>query len=303
MDKIDKEKFFMFYERWYEQMKCLPDKERLEVYDSICEYAFNHIVTDLVYYLECVMCNIRKQIDNNEEKHQKFLEKQHKNGLKGGRPRKNPQEPKKAMGYLENPQEPKKAINKNKNENKNKNKNEKDNNCIIKDYVSDETSDAASETEEKKALRSEEKGKKVFAKRIISFFNEKIKENNSAIKPVIVTTDKRISQINARAIQYDNAEEMMKTAIVKATQSQFLNGANNRNWIATFDWIFRPNNFPKILEGNYDNGNHNQQQANNGSIYDGGRAARRQEFINHVRERFAQPNTETEDIPEALRDI
>ena len=288
----------MFYERWYEQMKCLPDQERLKVYDSICEYAFNHIVTDLVYYLECVMCNIRKQIDNNEEKHQKFLEKQHKNGSKGGRPRKNPQEPKKAMGYLGNPQEPKKAINKN----ENKNETEKDNNCIIKDYVSDETSDETVEIERKKALRLEENKKRIFAKRIISFFNEQIKANNSAIKPVIVTTDKRISQLNARAVQYDNAEEMMKIVIIKATQSPFLNGLNNRNWIATFDWIFRPNNFPKILEGNYDNGNHNQQQ-NNGSFSDGGRAARRQEFINHIKQRFAQPDTETDDIPKALRDI
>lgn len=317
MDKIDKEKCFVFYQRWYEQMKRLPDKEKLLIYESICEYAFNHIITDLAYYLECVMDNIRKTIDDNEEKQNKFLEKQRLNGLRGGRPRlyRNPQEPKKPTGYLENPTKPnetQKSHNKNKEQeqeqriktkNKNKEQEKNNNNCIIKDYVSDETSDAASETEEKKALRSEEKGKKVFAKRIISFFNEQIKANNSAIKPVIVTTDKRISQINARAIQYDNAEEMMKTAIVKATQSQFLNGANNRNWIATFDWIFRPNNFPKILEGNYDNGNHNQQQANNGSIYDGGRAARRQEFINHVRERFAQPNTETEDIPEALRDL
>lgn len=292
----------MFYERWYEQMKCLPDKERLEVYDSICEYAFNHIVTDLVYYLECVMCNIRKQIDNNEDKYKSISEKR-RNAIKK-RWEQNTNEYKciqtNTNEYKQIQNDTNNTINKSKTKSKSKNK--KDNNCIIKDYVSDETSDAASEAEEKKALRSEEKEKRIFAKRIISFFNEQIKANNSAIKPVIVTTDRRISQINARAIQYDNAEEMMKTAIVKATQSTFLNGVNNRNWIATFDWIFRPNNFPKILEGNYDNGNHNQQQ-DNGSISDGGRAARRQEFINHLKQRFAQPNTETEDIPEALRDI
>lgn len=305
---MDKEKVFLFYERWYEQMKCLPDTERLKVYDSICEYAFNNIVTDLIYYLECVMSNIRKQIDFNEGRRKEISDKR-RNAIKSRWENTNEyksiQTNTKRYKRIQNDTNntiKEKIKDKTEKIKQIKDKTEKDNNCIIKDYVSDETSNAASETEEKKALRSEEKEKKVFAKRIISFFNEQIKANNSAIKPVIVTTDNRISQINARAIQYDNAEEMMKTAIVKATQSQFLNGANNRNWIATFDWIFRPNNFPKILEGNYDNGNHNKQQ-NNGSISDGGRAARRQEFINHLKQRFAQPNTETEDIPEALRDI
>ena len=313
---MDKEKCFVFYERWYEQMKRLPDHERLLIYESICEYAFNHVTTDLAYYLECVMDNIRKTIDDGEAKHKAFLEKQRLNGTKGGRPRiyNNPTKSKKPMGYLENPTKPnetQKSHNKNKEQEQElkqeqeqelKQEQERNNNCKIKDFVSNQEFDPASENEEKKVLRSEEKEKVRFAKRIISFFNEQIKENKSAIKPIILTTEKRISQLNARAVQYDNAEELLKTAIVKATQSQFLNGVNNRNWIATFDWIFRPNNFPKILEGNYDNGNHNQQQ-NNNSFSDGGRAARRQEFINHIKQRFAQPDTETDDIPKALRDI
>ena len=43
------------------------------------------------------------------------------------------------------------------------------------------------------------------------------------------------------------------TAIEKAKESDFLHGNNKRNWKATFDWFIRPNNFPKVLEGNYDN--------------------------------------------------
>lgn len=34
-------------------------------------------------------------------------------------------------------------------------------------------------------------------------------------------------------------------------QSSFLLGHNNQNWSCDFDWIFRPTNFIKILEGNY----------------------------------------------------
>ena len=41
--------------------------------------------------------------------------------------------------------------------------------------------------------------------------------------------------------------------IIKAAQSNFLNGGGGKGWIANFEWIFRPNNFPKVLDGYYDN--------------------------------------------------
>ena len=31
-----------------------------------------------------------------------------------------------------------------------------------------------------------------------------------------------------------------------------IKGQNNRNWTITFDWLIKPNNFIKVLEGNYD---------------------------------------------------
>ena len=41
-------------------------------------------------------------------------------------------------------------------------------------------------------------------------------------------------------------------AIEKVRQSSFLQGHNRKGWTATFDWFIRPNNFPKVLSGNYD---------------------------------------------------
>ncbi|RGB63579.1 MULTISPECIES: hypothetical protein [unclassified Amedibacterium] len=38
-----------------------------------------------------------------------------------------------------------------------------------------------------------------------------------------------------------------------AEQSDFLKGANNRNWSANFDWIMKDTNMAKILDGNYIN--------------------------------------------------
>ncbi len=36
-----------------------------------------------------------------------------------------------------------------------------------------------------------------------------------------------------------------------AESSSFLKGGNDRNWTATFDWLIKDANMPKVLEGNY----------------------------------------------------
>lgn len=43
----------------------------------------------------------------------------------------------------------------------------------------------------------------------------------------------------------------MLQAIENIKCSSFLKGQNNKNWTVTFDWLVKPNNFIKILEGNY----------------------------------------------------
>lgn len=41
--------------------------------------------------------------------------------------------------------------------------------------------------------------------------------------------------------------------MIKAAESGFLNGGGRNGWLANFEWMFRPNNFPKVLDGYYDN--------------------------------------------------
>jgi len=47
--------------------------------------------------------------------------------------------------------------------------------------------------------------------------------------------------------------EKIQEVFAKAEKSNFIKGENERQWQATFDWIIKPANFIKILEGNYDN--------------------------------------------------
>lgn len=45
--------------------------------------------------------------------------------------------------------------------------------------------------------------------------------------------------------------EKVIEAIESINNSDFLKGQNDRAWIITFDWFIKPNNFTKVLEGNY----------------------------------------------------
>jgi hypothetical protein len=85
----------------------------------------------------------------------------------------------------------------------------------------------------------------------VAYFNEQLVAQGAIIKQVKTVTVKRRSVIEARA--RENGKEALKTVADKSASSDFLNGKNDRGWLATFDWIMRPNNFVKVLEGNFDN--------------------------------------------------
>jgi len=50
----------------------------------------------------------------------------------------------------------------------------------------------------------------------------------------------------------DYSMDSVMDAIEKVRQSKFLQGVNNKGWSITFDWFVKPNNFQKVLDGNYD---------------------------------------------------
>lgn len=78
---------------------------------------------------------------------------------------------------------------------------------------------------------------------------------NCGIKSVkhLKSTTERYERLVARIKEYGVTDIL--NAIENIKTSDFLQGKNNRGWTVTFDWFVRPNNFPKVLEGNYINGN------------------------------------------------
>lgn len=62
-------------------------------------------------------------------------------------------------------------------------------------------------------------------------------------------TDGRRKAIRARWNEHGEAAFAVLFAAVAA--SSFLNGKNDRNWLADFDWLMKEANFAKVLEGKY----------------------------------------------------
>jgi hypothetical protein len=71
------------------------------------------------------------------------------------------------------------------------------------------------------------------------------------IKPIrgIADSTQRGDWLKNRIRQY--GEDAIIDAIREIRNSSFLQGKNKKGWCITFDWFIRPNNFPKVLEGNY----------------------------------------------------
>lgn len=68
---------------------------------------------------------------------------------------------------------------------------------------------------------------------------------------LITLSDKRKKAIKARLKTY--SVDDFKRLFEKAEASNFLKGANERNWSAGFDWLIKDSNMAKVLVGNYDN--------------------------------------------------
>lgn len=86
-----------------------------------------------------------------------------------------------------------------------------------------------------------------------AYFNRLFSGRLSSVRSL---TETRRRAVKARVAQY--GKEAVMTVFRLVSESPFLLGANDRGWRADFDWIFKQQNFTKILEGtyNHDTPNH-----------------------------------------------
>lgn len=81
-------------------------------------------------------------------------------------------------------------------------------------------------------------------------------------------TDNRKKHIAARWKEYGGDLETFVRLFTKAEASSFLTGKNDRGWMASFDWLLKPDKMVNVLEGKHDNkggGNNAAKRNNQGS--------------------------------------
>lgn len=123
-----------------------------------------------------------------------------------------------------------------KSETQNKNESEECKNNIY--IVSDETISRTGDQEQK----------------AIDAWNEVAKETGLPIVTKLAQGTKRANMLTARINQYGVDDVIL--AIRRIRDSKFLQGQNRNGWSISLDWLVKPNNFPKVLEGNYDDKKH-----------------------------------------------
>jgi len=89
--------------------------------------------------------------------------------------------------------------------------------------------------------------------------------NRDKLSECIALNDQRKGLINERVKEH--GIEKVKEVILSACKSDFLNGKNDKNWKADFEWIVRPTNFLKILEGRFINSVETTQQKTNQQFF------------------------------------
>lgn len=219
---------FIAYVDWGDIFEALPDDKAGQLAKHLWSYVKDKNPTSDDPLINATFAPMKSALKRDLKKYSIYIEKQRLNGAKGGRPKK-PTQNEKNQAFLE---KPKKADSVNVSVNDNVSVNEKE--------LNNEPNGSCN------LPTNSPKQEKVNYSVLLDYFNER--RNN--MPKVIKLTEARKKAIRLRVKEYD--KNTVGLVIRKASNSKFLNGINKNDWVADFDWIMKPANFTKILEGNYD---------------------------------------------------
>lgn len=272
---VDEKKSWLFYKTWNNMFLKLPKAEAGELLQAMCalEEGIEYTIENPI--LEAVFSTIKEQMLANTERFYKEKERRQnasKKGVEARAEKKKQSDNESLMNNqpivnqsltngqpIVNQSFTKRLPNvtyKDKDEDKDK------------DEVEEEEKDKKTKTVSHSSLRSEcsvpEMGfgdsenvpleEKIPVEREQTNYKAVVDSYNSLCKSfpkVTKLSERRRKAIRARLKEYSLAE--LEKAFALAEESEFLKGANNRNWMASFDWIISDSNLPKVLEGKYAN--------------------------------------------------
>ena len=233
---------FILYTSDYQLIEGLTDEQLGQLTRALFVYARDGEVIKLEPVVRMAFVFIKDKIDRNQQKYQKKCERNRENIRKRWNKsntndtKENERIPNDTTRYL-----------------------------YDSDSDSDSDSDVSKETDNnipsKEGLSISENPKVDPARRcakidfaaIKAYWNTKHDQSGSAMRRLTLMSDQRKSNVRARIREYGGDVQKVYKAIDKAMASDFMNGKNGKGWVASFDWMMCPSNFPKVLEGNYDN--------------------------------------------------
>ena len=241
---------FILYTSDYQLIEGLTDEQLGQLTRALFVYARDGEVIKLEPVVRMAFVVIKDKIDRNQQKYQKKCERNRENIRKRWNKsntndtKENERIPNDTSVYERIPN---------------------DTTLYLYDSDSDSDSDVSKETDNnipsKEGLSISENPKvdpyrrcaKIDFAAIKAYWNTKHDQSGSAMRRLTLMSDQRKSNVRARIREYGGDVQKVYKAIDKAMASDFMNGKNGKGWVASFDWMMCPSNFPKVLEGNYDN--------------------------------------------------
>lgn len=246
---------FILYTSYYALIEGLTDEQLGQLTRAIFLYARDGEIISLEPVVRMAFAFIKDNIERNQDKYQAKCEKNRQIALERERKKREARE---------------KAGNTNVHERartceNNTNVHERAPYDNDNEYDNDNDNDVSKETDNnipsKEGLSISENPKVDPAKRcakidfsaIKEYWNTKHDQSGSVMRRLTLMSDQRKCNVRSRIREYGGDVQMVYKAIDKAMASDFMNGKNGKGWVASFDWMMCPSNFPKVLEGNYDN--------------------------------------------------
>lgn len=232
-------KSFILYADYRQHLEILSDEEKGQLFMAIFDYAEGLEPTGLSGASRMAFSFIRAQIDRDTEKYQATCERNRSNGSKGGRPPKPTEtqtEAKKPSGFCENPSKP------------------NDNRTEAKKPDNDTGPETDLETDPENGFENDTSTPTGVSQPSVPFGEIMKLYNEICVSlPKIKNIDGQRRKAVAARWRTHKEIEVFKELFQATEASGFLKGNNDRNWNADFDWIMKPTNFSKVLEGKYKN--------------------------------------------------
>jgi hypothetical protein len=245
---------FILYTSYYALIEGLSDEQLGQLTRAIFLYARDGEIICLEPVVRMAFAFIKDNIERNQDKYQAKCEKNRQIALERERKKREARE----KAGNTNVHERARTCENNTNVHErspydNDNDNEYDNdNDVSKETDNIPSKEGLSISENPKVDPAKRCAKIDFAA-IKEYWNTKHDQSGSVMRRLTLMSDQRKGNVRSRIREYGGDVQMVYKAIDKAMASDFMNGKNGKGWVASFDWMMFPSNFPKVLEGNYDN--------------------------------------------------